>query len=880
MIKHDNPETRQYKSFCAAIDRLIPIFESTDNEKCVLYFLRQNGLVTLGSKFSEFPVEMQIATFKLMQTMIDSVCAHDESLAKDMDMALGITALLQSIMRCPITGQALEKVVARFLLSLTSLMVTTPKLLVHWFEFIETFGGAPALVKKEELDADTDADFDFDVEADADNKNEPKIDDTKQHKQDTKIHYNREFPLFYILVEYIHHDGFVGESARTGLLYLIEVASKSQELAQWVIDSDLGSFMASGLGALYSQVCRLVVVKTGWPTTQTPETVEPVSVLSESSSDTDLDTFLSYLLFWQDMLNVLEMQDETDILKNLTNHLIYNFDALFVRQLLYPSVVESSDNSGGYSSVLLEILATVLNLLDHNRLSQLIVCYFLGETIDNHIVSEKLKKRMKYSRRHSSLSVIREKELLGPAFTPNLEISATAAITISSTMAAPARPITTFEDIIKQCLESQDSEKRASALRLLSVLIAKYYPYIVSHLFEISSTVPTIVNGKETRSYKSVKIDGMEELHTIESVLKPMMDKAAGVIESDDSNDQDEEIYLGSELLGRYYKDSFTNAVLQMRTIPSPQSQLLRHLPTRDLQRLEKHITILRLMRLSVMKVHRIKITSKNSKLAKYPSHKNNTNNNNNTSNTGTDSGNSSMKTNHHKDNSVFIKDTKKAIIDILFDNLLVNFFENGLKENLALTQVLARLGLCGWIDFQGSMLDGIVIVLKQLKQEYVARIKILERQKNQDKKEEMEGKAEKEETEIKKAEVENETDDVTVVEPEATESEKKPEKRRFSWVYSTSKMFAKLQDSVHTQPSSTQQSDPSATINSNDEHLKTKNEKADKETANGIEEVAELVASADIEKLNLVVFYEFLHEMYSIFVVRAELYDQENSAF
>lgn len=63
-----------------------------------------------------------------------------------------------------------------------------------------------------------------------------------------------EFPLFYLLVDFVHSDGRSGDFARTGLLYLIETASRSKNLEKWLIESDLATLMAIGLGALYSQL--------------------------------------------------------------------------------------------------------------------------------------------------------------------------------------------------------------------------------------------------------------------------------------------------------------------------------------------------------------------------------------------------------------------------------------------------------------------------------------------------------------------------------------------------------------------------------------------------------------------------------------------------
>ena len=67
-----------------------------------------------------------------------------------------------------------------------------------------------------------------------------------------------EFLLFYIILDHLHHDGRTGDFARTALLYLVESAARSNSLEQWIIESDLASLMASGLGALYSQLSRSV----------------------------------------------------------------------------------------------------------------------------------------------------------------------------------------------------------------------------------------------------------------------------------------------------------------------------------------------------------------------------------------------------------------------------------------------------------------------------------------------------------------------------------------------------------------------------------------------------------------------------------------------
>lgn len=146
----------------------------------------------------------------------------------------------------------------------------------------------------------------------------------------------QDFPLFYLLVDYIHHEGKVGDFARTGLLYVVEAASSSVDLERWIVESDLSTLMATGLGALYSQLSRKLVID--HPADQLPpilalsdyqhpkSTYEIVSSCSPEFQ-AHLDTFLSHLLFWQDVLNHCK---SVEVKSTLLEH----FRIIFLKQLL------------------------------------------------------------------------------------------------------------------------------------------------------------------------------------------------------------------------------------------------------------------------------------------------------------------------------------------------------------------------------------------------------------------------------------------------------------------------------------------------------------------------------------------------------------------
>lgn len=146
----------------------------------------------------------------------------------------------------------------------------------------------------------------------------------------------QDFPLFYLLIDYIHHEGKVGDFARTGLLYIIEAASSSVLLEQWIVESDLSTLMATGLGALYSQLSRKLVID--HPPNELPPILafsdyqHPKSnfeVVSSCSAEfqSHLDTFLSHLLFWQDVLNHCR---SVEVKSTLLEH----FQVIFLQQLL------------------------------------------------------------------------------------------------------------------------------------------------------------------------------------------------------------------------------------------------------------------------------------------------------------------------------------------------------------------------------------------------------------------------------------------------------------------------------------------------------------------------------------------------------------------
>ncbi|KAJ4263035.1 hypothetical protein NW762_006648 [Fusarium torreyae] len=280
-----------------------------------------------------------------------------------------------------------------------------------------------------------------------------------------------DFPLFYILMDYIHHEGKVGDFARTGLLYIIEAASSSGPLEQWIVESDLSTLMATGLGALYSQLSRKLVVD------HLPHNLPPIlafsdyehpasnyEVISSCSPEfqSHLETFLSHLLFWQDVLNHCR---SVEVKSTLLEH----FQVIFLQQLLYPSLLESSDIDGGSSVAVLTYLRRILESLDHPDMINLILHYLLA--LPDNIPSARPGSS-------SSVSKARKRKSMDLA-------------TMLAERAEPAATPLLFNlvDLILACLRSRNQQTIHVTLQLVSAILKRHHRYAIVTLLR-TDTVP------------------------------------------------------------------------------------------------------------------------------------------------------------------------------------------------------------------------------------------------------------------------------------------------------------------------------------------------------------------------------------------------------
>ncbi|KAF2015497.1 hypothetical protein BU24DRAFT_491735 [Aaosphaeria arxii CBS 175.79] len=327
------------------------------------------------------------------------------------------------------------------------------------------------------------------------------------------ITQKEDFPLCYQLIDHVHHEGRIGDFARTGLLYIFESASKSTTLEQWIVNSDLPTFMATGLGALYSQLSRKLSILHTADTEDLPLILklsdyremqanpQAVSFFSEDFQG-HMATFLSYLAFWQD---VLEHCRSVDVRLTLIDH----FQILFLQQLLYPSLLESSDIDGGSSVAVLTYLRRILDALDHPELIHMILHYLLALP-DFHSTSTRTPKSPAALKRHQSLLLLQAPDKDEEKMNPSLF---------------------NLVDLVLGSTDSQDSQTVIAALKLTTVILAKNHGYALGSLIKymaVHHKEPYRTIGAlnvETELYLSIAISLAGEIGVDEAYENHLKDK-------------------------------------------------------------------------------------------------------------------------------------------------------------------------------------------------------------------------------------------------------------------------------------------------------------------------------------------------------------------
>ncbi|KAL5598754.1 hypothetical protein BROUX41_003910 [Berkeleyomyces rouxiae] len=518
---------------------------------CIQYAaLKQMYIPIAKIAYSSYHEWIVNETVLFFATLIES---EEENFVENLDFSNSLTALLTRITRGGGSGPKLsaeaEERVVELAFNITTKLRLSPEILPAWFK-----GGGREQQQQQQSPSQQPSQTAASLTGHARNASSVSQESTRRSSADapTGSSFSRftgrtqkqDFPLFYVLMEYIHHEGKIGDFARTGLLYIIEASSSSAALEQWIVESDLSTLMATGLGAQYSQLSRKLVVD------YIPDNLPPVLAFSdyqhpsrtyeiESSCSEQfqahLDAFLSHLLFWQDVLNHCKSNE-------IKSTLLEHFQVIFLQQLLYPSLLESSDIDGGSSVAVLTYLRRILESLDHPDMINLILHYLLdlpgpssqvgapgGDKEDEKEESETedAENAENSDEDDNKISAARKRKSMDLA-----TMLAQAKTDISS---GPL--LFNLVDLILACLRSHSQQTILVTLQLISTIIKRHHRYAVITLLRTESTPGE--GGRRTMGAHSQEVeylmslagviggdDNFEEIY--ESVVKDTTTKVEG----------------------------------------------------------------------------------------------------------------------------------------------------------------------------------------------------------------------------------------------------------------------------------------------------------------------------------------------------------------
>jgi hypothetical protein len=306
----------------------------------------------------------------------------------------------------------------------------------------------------------------------------PELDDVfvKEKKSFVGVTQKDDFPLCYLFIDRVHHEGRIGDFARTGLLYIFESTGRSAELEEWVVSSDLPTLMASGLGALYSQLSRelsilhpdaslpAVLAMSDYTTTHTRPTAESAFSASHKAH---MSTFLSYLAFWQD---VLDHCRSADVKQTLLDH----FQILFLQQLLYPSLLQSSDTDAGSSVAVLTYMTAMLEALEYPDLIHMMMTYLLA------IQDASLAASTATLTASSSPTTMKRRQSLLLLATPR------------DKDAAVDPDLFNLTDLVINDVSSRNSQTVFAALKLTSAIVTRHKKYAFGTLLKVHRDRPNL----------------------------------------------------------------------------------------------------------------------------------------------------------------------------------------------------------------------------------------------------------------------------------------------------------------------------------------------------------------------------------------------------
>ncbi|KZV64947.1 hypothetical protein PENSPDRAFT_639005 [Peniophora sp. CONT] len=352
-----------------------------------------------------------------------------------------------------------------------------------------------------------------------------------------------EFLLFNYLLRFVHREGKIGEFARAGLLFLMDVAMSPHDtghrmavapeegvtpsvssdataaadpiteaalsLAEYILDGDFSEVLAAGLGAVYSLLPSKLEIK---PVKSGDESVNMVlgatpildedevaradvarersrAMGKEDSTSPDfrsrLDHFLKLLEFLEDVFKRKPAGDTFDestlVGASIVDSILDAVRRVFLENILYPSILECSDADGSAVAVM-SYIDVMIRTLEHGQLADLVVTFLMTE--DDETVSKPKPSAHDAAPPAAKSSRAQKLHRRRSSAMLFLEMEAPDARRPSDYITSMGR--FTLKDLLLTTLRSKDEPTAAMALQLFQSLLYRHNPLCVERILIVA----------------------------------------------------------------------------------------------------------------------------------------------------------------------------------------------------------------------------------------------------------------------------------------------------------------------------------------------------------------------------------------------------------
>lgn len=351
-----------------------------------------------------------------------------------------------------------------------------------------------------------------------------------------------EFLLFNYLLRFVHREGKIGDLARAGLLFLLDVAmsvsdqpnSPTQDgatrpdptsdaalaLAEYVLDGDFPEVLGAGLAAIYSVLPYKLEIQRDYAAESEVQhggmllgghhvvsAEDEAARLEEAeergrelnigiSTSTEFRGRLDHLLKMAEFIQDVLKRNDASVRSSLSGEsvnagpageatldpsalvgsaisdaILRAFRAVFLENVLYPSLLECSDADGSAVAVL-SYIESLLRTLRRGRLSDTLVSYLMSEGTDTGRSTEPagfVTRATKMARRKSSAMTLLERE-------PANKRQSTYFSSLGRF---------TLKDLIFSNLHSEFSSTATASLKLLHCLLEQHCEMCTDQLLSV-----------------------------------------------------------------------------------------------------------------------------------------------------------------------------------------------------------------------------------------------------------------------------------------------------------------------------------------------------------------------------------------------------------